>query len=387
MPPTLSSDPPTGGPPAHSGSAGGAAHGPSGADQPTPARAQAGPSRANAGDPLFQRAEPSAPTSKKAALLWQYFFFPLLIVGAALGLFLGVSVIAREETNPEGLLTVLIEGGENRQRQAAQQLAIQIAQERNRIDSLRRDGKPIERAPFYAEPSFRARLLEAFRLARREESEERVMGLARALGRAEVVDAIPVFLEVLYPPPDGKSASTDVRRAVAIGLLHFESRAAESAFLRISAESEHDAEVRNAGFNGLALLGLPIHGGVASEAPGVMERLRSGLDATHDGIRLNAAYGLAMRGDDAGAHLIERSLSRQGLASLGVDPQFHTNALTNAMAAALALRHPSFRPLIERLTDTANEGDDVVRDSARQALARWNQTPVPATDSETIDGR
>ena len=361
MPSTPSPQPPSGGPDAGTGAA------------------VAAPSKANAGDPLFQRPEPETPGGKRSLLLWQYFFFPVLIVVSALGLFLLFGLLGKEETTPEGMLTVLLDGGENRQQQASQQLAIAIAEERNRVDEQRRAGKAIEPAPFYAEAGFQERLLRAFRLARDEESDERQQGIARALGRAEVPAAIPVLLDVLYPAAGGKAASSDVRRAAAAGLLHFEPRLAEAAYVKMAGPDEKDVEVRTMGMSGLALLGLPRHGSADADSPAVAPLLTAGLEAPSAGIRLNAAYGLARRGDASGKHLLEQSLSRDGLKELGVDPAFQSAALGNAIGSALALRDSDLKPLVERLTDTAHEGDDVVRAAARQALARWDQVPDAAT--------
>lgn len=364
MPSTPSPEPPQGGPDAGTGAAG------------------AAPSRANAGDPLFQRQQPETPGGKRSLLLWQYFFFPVLIVVAAVGLFLLFGLLGKEETTPEGMLTVLLDGGENRQQQASQQLAIAIAEERNRVEAQRRAGEPVEPAPFYAAPDFQERLLRAFRLAREEESEERQQGIARALGRAEVIGALPVLLDVLYPGEGRKAASSDVRRAAAAGLLHFESRLAESAYVTMAGPAEKDVEVRTMGMSGLALLGLPRHGGAQADSPQTRQLLTSGLDAPSAGIRLNAAYGLARRGDASGKHLLAQSLSRGGLEELGIDPAFQSAALGNAIGSALALRDPDLKPLVERLTDTAHEGDDVVRAAARQALARWDAGPAESNGGQ-----
>ena len=105
--------------------------------------------------------------------------------------------------------------------------------------------------------------------------------------------------------------------------------------------------------------------------------LRRGLYDATAGVRLNAAYGLAQRGYGAGRHLLERSLSREGLADLGVPEAFRPQALTNALGAALVLRDATLRPLVERLAGS-DEPDGAVRAAARTALARWDgAAPAP----------
>lgn len=344
---------------------------PPGGPRPGTGAATATPARSNVGDPLFQRTEPQEPPPRRALLLWQYFLFPVLIVVAALGLFLLFGALGRDEATPDGLLTTLLDGGENRQQQAAQQLAILISQERTRVDGQRRAGEPVDPPPFYAAPEFRTRLLRSLTLALEEESPERQQGIAKALGRAEVLEAQGPLLDVIYPPEGRRAAPQEVRRAAATGLLHLEARAAEASYLRLAAERS-DPQIRVIGYSALALLGLPRHGGAAADGPEVMRVLRAGLEDATSGVQLNAAYGLAHRGDAAGRHLIERSLSREGLQALDVAEPFRAKALTNAMGAALALRDETLRPLIERLTDGATEGDSGVRAAARMTLERWD---------------
>lgn len=331
-----------------------------------------------ASDPIFHRPEPEPPARRRTLLLWQYFLFPLLIVVVALGIFLVFGLLGRDDDTPQGLLSTVLEGGENRQQQASQQLAIHIATERARADAAREAGQLPDPAPFYAAPEFIAGLRRAFALAIEEESDERQEALARALGRAEVAAAIPDLLAVaLGGLPEGVAAgkpspSSEVRRSAAVGLLHFESRPAEEAYTRLATESD-DPEIRTMGLNGLALLGLARHGGAARDGPRVREILLGALDHAHGGVRVNAAWALAMRGNAAGRHLVEQSLTREGLRELNVtEPKFQVAALANGITAAAALRDESLKPLVARLAMDAHESDDQVRRLAREALARWS---------------
>lgn len=328
-------------------------------------------------DPLFQKEEPQQGSPKRALLLWQFFFFPVLIVIGAVGVFFFINWLAADEQTPQGLLNTLVHGGENRQKQAAQQLAILIRNERQRVRDAEEKGDKDIDPPFYAAPGFQDELLRAFELARTEESKERQRALSRALGVAHVRKAIPVLLEVLYPGKD-KSTAQELRRAAAAGLLHFESRAAEQAYLRM-VKDKADGEVRAMGMSGLALLGLDRNGGRAQDDAAVGPALTRGLEDVHAGVRFNAAYGLARRGDARAVPFLKQSLVRDELKRLGIRPEFRQPALFNAMRGAARLGDPSLRPLVESLQE---DGDETVREMAREALRRW-RTP----DGESTDGR
>jgi HEAT repeat protein len=208
---------------------------------------------------------------------------------------------------------------------------------------------------------------------RREgQGEERVVWLAMALGRTASPRAVTVLVDLLQGPAAEGAPSTDVRRAAAFGLTFLESRAAEPALVRLL-ETDLDPEVRVVAASGLALLGRERSGGAAGDGPEVGPALRRALDHPHAGVRLNAAWGLALRGDDAGLGLVRQSLDREALRGLQVHEVAHQrNALLNGIHAALRLRDPSLRPLVERLTQTRHEPDEGVRHRAATALEEWD---------------
>lgn len=322
-------------------------------------------------DPIFQRREPQAEPRKSTFLLWQYFLFPMLLVAVVVGLFFAARLLTGDDKSPAELLRTVLAGGENEQQQAAQQLAILIAQERRAADDARAAGRAPAAPPFYEDPEFRADLRRAYDLAVREGSADRQMFLLRAMGRAGDPEAIPLLLGVLYPAAGAAPADRDLRRSAAAGVLFFEDRRAEAALARMAGRDEPDAEVRAMGTSGLALLGLPRFQGAGPDGH-LLPVLRDALDDTHSGVRLNAAYALALRGDAAGRHLIERSLDRVQLDELGVrDPGMQRAALANAVRAARALGGDDLKARVERLTEEAHEGDDAVRQLARAALKDW----------------
>lgn len=327
-------------------------------------------------DPIFLKREPSAEPRKSTFLLWQYFLFPMLLVAVVVGLFFAARLLTGGDKSEQDLLRTVLHGGENEQQQASQQLAILISEERRRVDALRAKGEQPDPPPFYEAPEFRSDLRRALDLAVKEGSEERQMFLLRAMGRSGDPAAIPVLLDVLYPQPQAGAAPVeyvqDVRRSAAAGLLFFEHRLAEDALARMAARSEPDPEVRAMGSSGLALLALPRFAGDAAPSTHLLPLLREGLDDPHAGVRLNSAYALALRGDPAGQHLIERSLDRQQLQELGVrDAAMQRGALANAVRAAAVLGGGDLKKQVERLTDEANEGDDAVRQLARTVLRDW----------------
>ena len=337
-------------------------------------------------DPIFQAREPEEQTPKTVRLLWQFFFFPLLIVAACLVPVVIVLATRGSAPTPKDLLETVRTGGENAKRQAAQQLADAIAKARNQADEDLRAGRdPTD--PFFVDPEFTAGLRDAYRVARNEEqSEERQVWLAMALGRTGDPEGVRLLLETLYPRPDDRApkASQEVRRAAAKGLLFVETRAAEGALVRISADPE-DGEVRVLGMNGLALLGV-LHGGAAADGPGVGPALKRGLSDAHTGVQLNAAYALGVRGDPAGLDLLERSLARTDLGRLGVeDEHLQMGALVNAVRGVVALSSTpwgaSDQAVVARLEGlkgrievlAREDGDENVRHIAREGLNRWRK--------------
>jgi hypothetical protein len=180
-------------------------------------------------DPIFDAPEPQETTSRAGALLWQYFFFPVLMVAGAVGVFVAFGAWGGSSATEKELLETVMSGSENAQKQAAQQLAIAVAEERIRIDreaQAWKQGEPRPKPPFFAEPTFAEKLRQAYVQAQGDgHTEERRIWLAQALGRAADPQAVPLLVATLYPPGDAPAASVEVRRAAAKGLLFMESRA------------------------------------------------------------------------------------------------------------------------------------------------------------------
>ncbi len=321
----------------------------------------------DAADPIFQKEEPKRRADKSTILLWQFFLFPVLIVAAAVGVFVLFGAVSGSAATPAELLDKVLTGGDNEQQQAAQQLAIEISRERRRVER----GEDEDEPPFYADPMFRKKLHEAFRVSLGADgTNERRGALARALGRTQDPAAVALLSSVLHPGDGKEPFDAAVRREAAVGLLFMEDRAAEGALVR--AAGDDDEQVRDIAYNALALLGLPKHGGKAADGPQVMPVLRKGLEDPMAGVRVNAAYALAVRGDPAGVPLLRRSLTRKDLQEMGIPPDLHAQALRNAIRGAAYLGDDELKVLVTRLSSTETEQDGNVRQIAREALARWS---------------
>ncbi len=333
-------------------------------------------------DPLFNAAEPEDQVSRGGALLWQYFFFPVLMVAGAVGVFVLFGAWGDDAPSERELLEAVITGSENGQKQAAQQLAIAIAQARSKADRQVAAGEPVD-PPFYVDPAFGPRLRHAFTLAQSEQkSEERQRWLAQALGRTADVLSVPLLEATLYAPKETQpQPSGELRRAAALGLLFMESRAAEPVLVRALADPD-DGEIRAIAANALALFGA--QDGGAADGAGTRAALLRALADAHSGVALNAAVALALRGDAAGLDLLGRALSRAGLVALGVrDLDHQRNALLNAVRGVVRLSHSpeaegglagridGMKPAVEALAK--DDGDENVRAIARQGLERWRK--------------
>ncbi|MDJ0974926.1 MAG: HEAT repeat domain-containing protein [Planctomycetota bacterium] len=334
-----------------------------------------------AGSDLFQREEPKPKTSKSTVLVWQFFLFPLLIVVAALGVFLLFGAFAKDTDTPQELLERVRSGGSNQQAQAAHQLALLVRDEYDK-----QKANPKREPPFYAQLGFREGLVEAMDKSLNENaSVKRQELLAIMIGLTQAEDGIDSLLRALYPE-GRRNYDDDVRFGAALGLVYFEGRAAQSALARVVLE-ERDDEIRAVAVTGLVKLARA----PGEEDPAVVRALRRGLEARHPGVKVQSACGLGVRGlrmkqtvdggeVDRVAQIVGQALTREGLAELGIGERFQPGALRNASRAAAVLGDAELKQKVERLTKSDLEGDESVRQVAREALKRWGATTAPKED-------
>jgi HEAT repeat protein len=306
-------------------------------------------------DPIFQGEETVDRPTKRATLLFQFFLFPLLIVVAAVGVFLFFGLIGGTKRTAREYLDEVMQGGENVQKQAAQQLAVLLKEARREETEAIAAKK--DYVPFYADPRFRTDLLRAFEDSFPDRSLDRKRFLALAMG--SVGD--PAYVAPLtnrLASKDGTPAEDELRVAIAAALANLERPEAVPALARLSKDA--DVSVANVAVVGLA----PVRTDASTAA------LRAALADERFEVKVNAAAALARRGIDDGVAEIEKTLDPAALPGLGirsVDAQ--RAALVNAMRAVHALKVERLKPKVEALKE---HGDDVVRRLARDVLDRWN---------------
>lgn len=318
-----------------------------------------------ASDPIFQGEERVDRTTRRATLLFQFFLFPLLIVIASVGVFLLFGAIGGGERNPQELLDAVISGGENVQKQAVQDLAVRLVEERRKVDQ----GKLKAGEAFYASTAFQARLLQAYEGAVGEKrGPEREQVLAVCLGAV----GSPSFVPALT---GGLSLTRDpaVRRASAMALSAIPGDASVEPL--ITALKDPDDAVRSFAIQGLS----------QRKGTSVLVALRAALDDGNALVRMNAASALAHLKDPAGKALIaslldpawvDANVVKAASGTGGNDPDLRrsarVNALSNGLRGAWALRADDLKPLVEAL---ARDADTEVAALARQVLDQWGSPP------------
>lgn len=315
-------------------------------------------------DPIFDGPERVEPQSKKATLLFQFFLLPLLIVVASVGVFLFFGAIGGSQKSAKEFLADVRNGGENVQKQAAQQLATILHRERERVDAKE---IPLEKAEF-ADPAFRRDLAAAFEEAFDGRSLDRQAFLASAMGLVGDPDFVVPLVKRSTPP-----TPPEVRRAVARALGLLETSATVPALVTLL--KDDDEPVRNQAVEGLT------H--ARARTPAAIEGLKGALRDDSEYVRVNAAAALALAGDASGVELVGKLLDPAfadevagrpipGFApdstDAGAIAAMRQHVLAIGMKAALALHADALKPRIEALTKHA---DKSVRDVAQQVLDRW----------------
>lgn len=316
-------------------------------------------------DPIFQGEERVDRTTRRSALLFQFFLFPLLIVVASVGVFLLFGAIGGTEKEPQALLDAVISGGENVQKQSVQDLAVRIVEERRKVDA----GTLKAADAFYAVPAFQVRLLKAYEDAvaqRKGADREQVLAVCLgAVGHPGFVPALAGGLALTRDPA--------VRRASAMALGAILDDAVIDPLVR--ALEDPDEAVRAFAIQGLS----------RRKHPGVIAPLRAALDDRDVLVRLNAAAALAHHGDPAGKALVAQMLdpawvdanvvnavSGTGGTDPGLRRSARVNALSNGLRGARSLKADDLKPLVEALV---RDADTEVAALAREVLDQWGSPP------------
>lgn len=304
-------------------------------------------------DPLFQGTEPVDRTTRRSALLFQFFLFPLLIVLASVGVFLFFGAIGGAEKSPKEFLVDIQTGGTNVQKQAAQQLAERLRRERADVES----GKV--KTPFYADPAFRTELARAFEGAFPDGTDDRKRFLALAMGAVGDVAFVPALVAHLRTP-SGTDEHPDLRFAIAYALGDL--RAPEAVPALADLAKDTDTPIAN-----IAVFGL---GGTPGDAS--TKALLGALSDARFEVRVNAAAFLARRGQDVGLGELEKILDPAAHEGLGIPKSARQAALVSAIRGVSSLGVDRLKPRIEALA--AGDSDPYVQRAARESLDAWGKT-------------
>ena len=279
-------------------------------------------------------------------LIARFFLLPLLVVGAAVGVFLVFNLMTFERRSPRDYLQEVRGGTANRRWQAAFELS-------RSLPNL----PPEERAELTSET---LRIFEGLSAKRPEDAAVRRY-LVLVLGRLGERAAVPA-LEAAAKDPD-----PDTRLYAIWALGKIGDQAAFPTVLEAS--SSEDAGARKMAAYVLGQLG----------DPAAVPRLKVLAEDRIADVRWNAAIALAELGDASGLPVLRSMIDREALArqaeSLSSDQA--EAAMVNALKALTLLKDASTLPEAEKL---AKEDPNLrVRDAARRAAEATRGAGKPSS--------
>jgi len=289
----------------------------------------------------------------RRASVARFFVLPLLVVGAAVAIFLVFNVMTFERRSPADYLQEVRGGSANRRWQAAFELSRSIG------------GVPPgpERQALAAETM---RIFEGLSPRRREDVAVRRY-LVLVLGKLQERDALPALLAAAKDP----DPETRLYAVWALGMIGDSS----SVDTVLESSRSEDAGARKMAAYVLGQL----------RDPRAVARLRVLLEDPTADVRWNAAIALASLGDRAGVETLRALLDRQSLArqaSLTAD-QAET-AIVGATKGLALLRDRDSLPLLERVAKS--DPNLRVRAAARDAIdAIRAPTAPPATPAASLE--
>ena len=319
-------------------------------------------------DPIFQGEETREQPTRRSTLLFQFFIFPLLIVVASVGVFLFFGAIGGSQKSAQEFLSDVRFGGENVQKQAAQQLATILQRERARVDA-----KEITLAEAeYSKGVFRRDLEATFVASFEGGTPDRQAFLASAMGLVGDPAYLTALEQRVRPP-----TPPEVRRSVARAIALLDT--SEATPVLISLLKDDDEPVRNQAVEGLSRARARSPETIAATTAA----LKGALADESEYVRVTAAAALALAGDASGIDLVGKLLdpafadeiAQRKIAGFTAEELDATAiaamrqyVLATGMKAALELRAPSLKPKVEALL---NHPDEPVRKVARLVLDRW----------------
>ena len=293
----------------------------------------------------------------------QFFAIPMLIVGVAVGIYLGINLLVGSGPKDAADYTRMLESDTiNRRWQALHQLA----------DRLRAREIPAE---FRDEKLIQA-LCNALERARAAKSDPPRMAHAVLLIMQRLKD--PRTLESARSAVDDEHEWIRSEAVLALGAL-----GDQKSRGRIAALAMHDDHgTRQAALQSLVWLdqveGMDFHLSTATR-----EIAKKHLVDPHEDVRFTAAFTLADAGDRASLPVLLRMLDRDYLEGFDFDERLqgisqykiHSNVIVRAIQRVVALNagdNAQIIAMLRKRTDTDFEGDNLVRKAAREALAKLN---------------
>jgi len=295
----------------------------------------------------------------------QFFAIPLFIVCVAVAIYLGISLMLGSGPKTAGDFVVLLQSDTiNRRWQAAYELAARLG--------------GAEVPPEFSDPKLVNALCAALENTRSDTEDPRLAELIlRILARLQDPRALPAVRGAL----DHEHPWVRSHAILALAALNDYSAVPR---LQELAESDGDPKIRQVCLDALAAL---------DQLEGVRFRLSGrtrelalkGLGDAHEDVRFTSALILAHAGEKAALPVLRKMLDRAHLETYefndergGLDPYtVRSGTLLKAIRGAVRLDcgdDADVMRALRRLTDDAVEGDLVVREAARQALATLQNT-------------
>jgi len=285
----------------------------------------------------------------------RFFLLPLLVVGAAVAIFLVFNLMTFDRRSPGEYLQEVRGGGPNRRWQAA----FELSREVSRIPAGR------ERDALAAET---LRIFEGLSRSRPEDVPVRRY-LVLVLGKLGNRAAVPVLLSSAKDP----DSETRLYSIWALGVLA-DPRALPTV---LESSQSEDPGARKMAAYVLGRLG-------SREA---IPRLKVLLEDSVADVRWNAAIALASLGDRTGLPVLRSMIDRESLTRLALTSDQTEAAMVNALKAFSLLRDAETLALIEKI----ERGDPNlrVREAARQAAqaTRGAAATPPGPSSMNVERR
>ncbi len=285
----------------------------------------------------------------------RFFLLPLLVVGAAVAIFLVFNLMTFDRRSAAEYLQEIRGGGPNRRWQAAFELSREVSR---MPPGRKRDALAAETL----------RIFEGLSRSRPEDVPVRRY-LVLVLGKLGSRAAVPVLLSSARDP----DSETRLYSIWALGVLA-DPRALDTV---LESSQSEDPGARKMAAYVLGRLGRR----------DAIPRLKVLLEDSVADVRWNAAIALASLGDSTGLPVLRSMIDRQSLARLALTSDQTETAMVNALKALALLRDVETLPLIEKI-----EREDPnlrVREAARQAAqaTRGAAATPPGSSSMNVERR